>query len=345
MAVTNQLTDLKLEILDRCPMRCVHCSSESSRDRTLFVSPSQVAEVMREFVLLDGKQVEISGGEPLEHPELLAILDVIRAENLATTIYTTGTRVTRDRSISPLDFAFAEELRHRTRSLVFSLQAGEAAIHDAFTEVPGSFEATIAAIQACQFVGIDVTLHCVPTQINFESLPALIDMMRTLRVRRVSLLRFVPHGRGIGHSLALNRQQHLALRAMVTSLASDNQVSIRLGSPYSILQRVDVPACRAGIDRMLIAPDGTAYPCDAYKGFVFPDDAFANVFAVGLETVWTRSAFFREAREYARKLPSECRDCAYEDTCHGGCPAQRVFQYGQFNLVHRDPDCLQYQTV
>ena len=97
---------------------------------------------------------------------------------------------------------------------------------------------------------------------------------------------------------------------------------------------------------MLIAPDGTAYPCDAYKGFAFPGDAYLNVYHVGLEAVWTKSKFFKKARELARTLPKACRrDCEFEDMCHGGCPAQRAFEYGKLDSIHCDPCCLQCPTL
>ena len=248
MAVTNQLTDIKLEILSRCPLRCIHCSSESSSDCDGFVTPSQVEKLIREFVMLDGKQVEVSGGEPLEHPDLLDILDIIRAENISTTIYTSGIRISKEGNITPIDGSLAIALKRHIRSIVFSLQAGEASIHDSFTGIPGSFEATLTAINACQTSGIDVNLHFVPTQANFNSLPSLISLMKKRQIRRISLLRFVPHGRGAGRSLALNSQQHNALKNMVDNLITEKEVRVRLGSPFSILQSVEVPACRAGIE-------------------------------------------------------------------------------------------------
>ena len=345
MPVINQLTDLKIEILSRCPLRCVHCSSESSSDCNEFVTPSQVRSVISEFVRLDGKQIEVSGGEPLEHPNLLEILDIIRTENISTTVYTTGLLMTQGGGIRPIDDNFAAELRRRVRSLVFSLQAGEASIHDSFTGVTGSFEATLAAIKVCQAAGIDVALHFVPTQENYDSLPALILLMKRQRIERLSLLRFVPHGRGKGSSLALSMQQHIALREMVSNIASDKKINIRLGSPYSMLQTVDVPTCRAGVDRMLISPDGTAYPCDAYKGFRYEGDSFSNVYEVGLRVVWTKSLFFRHARKLARQVPKACRDCVHESYCHGGCPAQRAFEYSELKASHTDPCCLQFPRL
>jgi len=309
----------------------------------------KIERLVKEFLDLDGKQIEISGGEPIEHPNIFDILRLMHIKHISPSVYTTGIRMV-DNVLKPIDIVMAKKLSEYVRSLVFSIQGGDAEIHDSFTRMPGSFEATISAIKACKEAGIDnIFVHFVPTQLNYRSLPSLVSLLQKIKVGRVSLLRFVPHGRGYGSSLALNSSQNFELRNMI-ELISKKQVTVRLGTPYSIFQIEGIPYCHAGLDRMLVAPDGTAYPCDAYKGYAFPGDEYNNVYTVGLKKVWTKSKFFIIARRFTKRVPTQCKGCEFEDTCHGGCPAQRAFAYSignpdKLDAFHADPGCLQCPSL
>lgn len=337
MEQSLRLSELKLEIISRCPLSCMHCSSESSPLCGSVVDPQLIERLAMEFALLGGNQVRISGGEPLEHPDLQAILQVLSKSGASTKLYTTGLRGNKPLStISPRE---AGELKRLVKSMVFSVQGGSASIHDRFTGTQGSFEATVEAVSICKSAGIDVAFHFVPTRANYQSLPELITLAKRLSVSSISLLRFVPHGRGT-HSvdrLTLFGDELLELKEMVLTLSSSD-VQLRLGSPYRILQLDCVPGCGAGVDRMLVAPDGTAYPCDAFKGF--PVDGSTNAYELGLEQVWRHSSFFNQVRNSVYQLPGQCRSCKHQMTCHGGCPAQRAFSRMSLDNAQPDPCCL-----
>lgn len=339
MGHTNQLVELKLEIISRCPLRCIHCSSESAPERDCAVDVLRVQKLADEFVSLGGSQIQLSGGEPLEHPDLLDILQVLRRKNVAVTLYTSGIRS--KNGLISLRSIEAHSLKPYLRSAVFSLEAGSSNVHDVFTRVRGSFDRTVESLSVCQEAGIDVALHFVPTQLNYQSLPSLVELAERLEVKRISLLRFVPHGRGAGDpdSLSLTAAQLLELRQMVERLGRDSGVYLRLGSPFRILHAGSVPACTAGVDKMLVGPDGTAYPCDAFKGFPV-DGEGTNVYTDGLEYVWKHSKLFDQVRSLTRTLPASCGGCRYSDSCHGGCLAQRAFGQGKLDDRCCDPSCL-----
>ena len=332
----QRLRELKLEILSRCSLQCVHCSSDASPERTGFLEPSLVRPLVRSFRRLGGESVAISGGEPLEHPDLLSILRIVADESIQTTLYTSGTQGTD--ALMPISTESARSLKPLVATAVFSLQGATASEHDRFTGRSGSYETVLASLTVCQEVGIPVAVHFVPTSANYRSLPEVIALLKRLRVPCISLLRFVPHGRGAHHALALDAGQLSELRATVHSSVEDAEIAVRIGSPFRILHHPSSPPCTAGIDRLLITPEGTAYPCDAFKGFVY-EDAYMNVFAVGLEAVWTRSGFLARARALVGKIPVECSGCEKAANCQGGCLAQRAFAVQALDSVHRDPDC------
>lgn len=338
MDAMNQVSELKLEIISKCPQRCRHCSSESSPEAGQMADPALIEGIAGELIGLGGNQVALSGGEPLEHPELMAILRILRDENLAVLLYTTG--LCQRGSLHPLDVQEALDLRCFLRSAVFSLQGGSASVHDMLTGMAGSFDMTIESLRACKSAGIDVALHFVPTKLNYQDLPDLVALAERLGILRISLLRFVPHGRGASNSLdlVLTPDQLTELRSSVVQLSSE-RVHLRLGSPFRIMSTTGVPACQAGIDRMLVTPDGKAYPCDAFKGFAVDDDC-QNVYTHGLTNVWRHSRYFRLVRDIVADVPDGCRGCYRQYYCRGGCIAQRALAYGSLNDCRPDPCCL-----
>lgn len=335
----QRLAELKLEIISQCPLSCIHCSSDSSPSRTEMVDLAQIEGLVAEYAALGGRSLQISGGEPLEHPNLGAILQTLHRHDIATIVYTSG--ITGRDHLTPLNPNYASQLKPYLQGLVFSVQGGHATIHDSFTGAPGSFEATVESISICKAIGIDVAFHFVPTTANYRSLPELVRLAERLGVTRLSLLRFVPHGRGAcsASRLSLDNAGMFELREMVRQLSSHGGVRIRMGSPFRVLMPESTPECNAGINRMLIAPDGTAYPCDAFKGF--PINENVNVYDLGIRHVWEQSSFFNRIRDIVRALPDACNHCGFADSCHGGCAAQRVFADMHIDSSRKDPGCLQ----
>jgi radical SAM protein with 4Fe4S-binding SPASM domain len=162
-------------------------------------------------------------------------------------------------------------------------------------------------------------------------------------VSQVSILRFVPQGRGESCSaLALDRGQNLELKKIVEQ--NRIEAKIRAGSPYNFLMINDSPSCRAGTDRLTILPDSTIYPCDAFKQVkaekIVGTDEFSRLDRWSLRECWEKSPYLRAIREYL-KSPFEqpCCACEYLGRCLSGCIAQKYIANGNLKKAP-DPMCL-----
>ena len=80
---------------------------------------------------------------------------------------------------------------------------------------------------------------------------------------KISLLRFVPHGKGT-NDMDLSKEELILIKNLY--LNSSNQSRIRLGSPWNILGIENSP-CIIADEIMIIGFDGIAYPCDSIKYF------------------------------------------------------------------------------
>lgn len=336
----DQLAEAKLEVTQYCPLDCIHCSSEARPTAELEMPLPEARQVVKGLLKLGVNELVLSGGEPLAYAGLEELVS-IGAAGASLSIYTTG-HARDGKAVAASEWQRMATLG--AARAIFSLQGAEPETHDRVTRVAGSFGVTSASIKAAVEAGLEAELHFVPMTRNFRELPRLVDLALSLGVRQLSLLRFVPHGRGrpFAGRVALGPAQRRELCTLLDQ-NEDRGVSLRLGSPYSILGRSSDVRCKAAVQCMTIGPDGKAYPCDAFKGIEPADigleDDYHNVTDTSVRAVWERSQYFAAVRAHLQEGFGEtCSNCEYVSQCKSGCLAQKVIRYGK--LTHRpDPEC------
>ncbi|MCC6781632.1 MAG: radical SAM protein [Planctomycetes bacterium] len=95
-----------LEVTDRCNLRCPTCYASSGPERTTHRDLPTLERMLDRIVAneVEPDVVQISGGEPTEHPEFFAILDACKRRPIRhLMLNTNGIRIAQDR-------AFAERL-------------------------------------------------------------------------------------------------------------------------------------------------------------------------------------------------------------------------------------------
>jgi len=91
--------------------------------------------------------------------------------------------------------------------------------------------------------------------------------------------------------------------------------------------------CDAGITKIAILPDGSAFPCNLFFGFkVFH---LGNLFKDGIEKIWSNPVLDR-FRKYNKNICT-INNCDHYSTCMGGCPAHSYYFSGSFDVM--DPRC------
>jgi len=80
-----------LEITRRCNLRCVHCGNNSGDESPRELSREQFRALARELAELGCRHVEVTGGEPLLHPEWDGLCADYVAAGLRVAIISNGT--------------------------------------------------------------------------------------------------------------------------------------------------------------------------------------------------------------------------------------------------------------
>ncbi|VVB96341.1 Coenzyme PQQ synthesis protein E [uncultured archaeon] len=329
------LKELCLEIISTCPLRCIHCSNDSILQEELKFG--EISLVIDDFKDLGGQILEISGGEPLEHADLLKIIRYSKAKGLEVRMYTSGLISKNGEFVSITD-DFAKELKNSgLDKIIFNIEGSTSTTHELFTGLKGSYEKEMKSISVMISSLLQVGIHFVPTKLNFKEIRQVVEISSALGVSEFALLRFVPQGRGLMNreKLELSHQEYEELFHALNNIKIHSK--IRIGHPLNcFISDSESSECIAGKSLCLIRPNGDVVPCPAFKQSV--DYVAGNINKKPLINIWNNSEILEKLRTLKYENIAGCRDCTSLSKCQGGCTAQRILTWGDF-YRGCDPAC------
>lgn len=332
------LKELKIEVTYNCPLACVHCSSNAGKDNKLTMTVEKCMQILVDAVGMGVESIAFSGGEPLSWLGLPAVIKYASSCNLHTTIYTSG-------NVDDPDKTFQVLKDCGLGKAIFSLYSPIEVEHNRITRVKRSYQYTLQSIDICRKIGIVPEIHFVALASNYHNLAGIALLARAHGIQRISVLRFVPQGRGvlISDLDTLSSAQNNELKRIIQRLRTEGH-DIRTGSPFNVLWLNDDPKCMAGKDRLIVAPDTTIYPCDAFKQIQAESIAGSTAFSAldnhTLQDCWEKSEYLNNVRTAIAADPSPpCADCPAYYQCGSGCIAQKFLCYGTL-YKNPDPACL-----
>lgn len=223
----KNLSELTLEIGQRCANRCLFCSSVANRDSIVRLDKDKISSVINQALELGLERVSLSGGEPLCHPDIEEIVGKIGGRGLHLAIYTTGIIISQDgMARSFLDW---KQFRSANPTLVFNLQSSVREIHDKLAGRKGAFHLTKRALMRAIQEGFRAEVHIVPNRLNIDSLERTVFELDRWGVSTVSLLRLVCQGYA--------KSNRSVLDFGPSSLANLTEVLVRLSTVRVPVQR------------------------------------------------------------------------------------------------------------
>lgn len=326
---------ITLEVTRRCHRRCAFCymsglvePHESPEDE---LPAAELADLVGGLVRRTGcDRVQLSGGEPLLRPDLLPLLDGLRARGAKLSMITDG---------GPLDAAMAGELAARGVGPVQpTLLAGSAEKHDALRG-SGAFHETTRAIATAVAAGLRVTVSMVITRRNWGEAGPVADLAFALGARTLGLSRFCSAGGAAPAHDALMPDAAQVHFAATAAAARCERHGLKLASVVTIPPCAwpdpTHPPLKVGVCSLMgprttvtVGPDGSVRSCtlsERVVGNLKTDD-----WEVLAERLWEQ-----EIGPCRSHIPPQCRACVFLGRCHGGCrlSAEKVFG----SLDHPDP--------
>lgn len=331
------LRELKIEVTHDCILQCIHCSSNAIANSGKSMEWTSCEQILADAAFMGVKEIAFSGGEPLLWNRILDAVGKASSYGMKVFLYTTGNVPNAQGALSDLRTAGLSRI-------MFSLFDVDKEKHEKTTGVEGSYRKTLDAASYCAGIGFETEFHFVPLSYNYMALYGIAELASRYGVKRISILRLVPQGRGkCLKDKQLSHHDNLELRKIIVSLRAAGH-DIRLGSPYNFLMVREEPVCHSGIDRLTIGPDLRIFPCDAFK-HISPRDIgtsseYSNLRQYSLSDCWEKSPYLGAVRRYLiTDFPNECMTCPSLRSCNSGCVAQKFHAYG--NLAKcPDPLCL-----
>ena len=310
------LSEISIEILQRCPNRCIYCSSHSNPQATHIIPFEIIKNVIDDAKSLGCKTVCLSGGEPFLHPHILDIISYIAKQQLTCYVYTSGIYM-KDEVYSSLPNEYIEAIRGMVVKVIFNVEADSSTLYDKImgTDV-GGFDMMKKSINDCVSSGLVVETHVVPMQVNFKHLKSIFEMCYQLGVSKVSILRLVMQGRALENLslVKLTGEDSREVTKQIKALKEAYKGKVRIGLPYSDSNcRI---YCKAASDKINVRYDGNVYPCEVFKDDLLnaklgcePD----NVWKDSFYDIYKISPYLNVVRKSIEAFKKEDGD----ETCYG----------------------------
>ena len=273
------IKDLCFEIIETCPNNCMFCSSCSSIDKTRIIDFELFKKTIDHLLSKGGiKEISLSGGEPLLHSNIFEMIKYCKDRNIRVVLFTSGIvkRKIIDEvckkyipnyifsGIDKKDLLLLKEIG--LDKIVFDFQGAEVDTYNALMGTKNHFTYVADSMLRASLVNLNVDIHFIPLKSNYKEFKDIIEILEICGIKKISILNFVPQGRGKDNqeNLMLNEDEMLEFGKIYESVKDKFAGTIRVGIP---LLSKDTHLCTAGLYKMVIKYDGTVLPCPAFKEY------------------------------------------------------------------------------
>ncbi|MFL0196029.1 radical SAM protein [Clostridium sp. WILCCON 0269] len=261
---------VSIEICQRCPNKCIHCSSASSKECNTYISIEKLKEIVDGLKLLEAKSISISGGEPFLHSGLLDIVSYINSKGIDISIYTSGIVFNEYGEYSSLDGKVISKLsKIGVNKLIFNVQSLKEERYDEIMQTKGNLPLLMESIKLCKENNIFTEIHFVPMKLNIDEIDDMINFVGKFNLDMLSFLGLVPHGRAKDNEekILLDDETSDMIKKKLNELINEKT---RVGIPLQVDD--SECSCYAGKEKLYVKFDGTVYGCEAFKYIPLCDD-------------------------------------------------------------------------
>ncbi len=271
------------ELTYRCNLFCVHCYQVDRDSEEL--SFSEVADIIDQLAAENCLFLTLSGGEVFAREDFFDIARYAVKKGFALKVFSNGTLINE---------GVAHELAGlRPLEVGVSIYGSDAATHDQFTSVPGSFNRSVNALKLLKRQGVLTVVKCLLMKENMNQ----IGGIKALANEVGAILQFdpivAPKNDGNRDPLQHELSDTDLHRFFALEIAEPNKAK----EPNPWLSESII--CRAGRDLCCISPRGDIYPCVALPV------TLGNLRKQSFAEIWRGV----EAERLRKLTPSDLHEC------------------------------------
>lgn len=316
------ILELFLNITNYCNKECVYCYNNSIKniDQSMFMSLSDVEKYLSHFFPNRealNTTIYLSGGEPLAHPEIIEILELVDSFKVGRiVIWTNGTYLTKE---------LTQQLLRFNLSIYLSIDSAEEVIND---QIRGkdSYKDAINAAKLCSLYSIDYVFTPTVTKYNLANIDKLLDLVEEYKAKGILInTRILEdiNGNDLSDHFRCDKNMYVENINLLFKKASiliswrntksrkDNMIRVMTEREIclnSIVYIKNKENCGAGINRLNIDVNGNVYPCRVLH---------QEKYAMG-SVVHLKNNLYDNLPNYLKKFDT-CDTCKAQIFCLGGC--------------------------
>ena len=324
-----------------CALACRHCRAEAIPNRDpKELTTDEGKRLLDEIKAMGCPIVVLTGGDPAERPDLVELVRHGTSIDLRVALTPSATPKVTDALLQELSDAGLARL-------AISLDGIDAASHDGFRGVEGSFERTFEILGAARRLGLTTQVNTTVTDLNVGDLEKIAERLVALDISLWSVFFLVPTGRATQLDvLDPERVEQVLERLADIAEAAPFDVKTTAAPHYRRVlltrkvKRQDVVGIDDGIGR---APrgvnDGQGVLFVSHVGDVYPSGFLplerGNIRERALAEIYRDDELFRSLRD-ADLLGGKCGLCEFRKVC-GGSRARAYAMTG--DPMAEEPAC------
>jgi radical SAM protein len=331
------------EATQACDLACVHCRASAQSERNpKELTTEQGYRLLDEIRSFGEPLMVFTGGDPLKRPDLYDLIRYSVKIGLRTNVTPSATPLLTKEAIDGFKAAGITRM-------AISLDGPDAASHDDFRGVPGTFDRAMFALEYARDIGLDTQLQTTVTQRNRARLPEMAQIAKDVRTRMWSLFFLIVTGRA-GESDDLTAPEYEEVFEFMYELSKTatfgvktteamhyrRYVAQRIKAEHGVTENENAKGVAwrtAGVS------DGKGFVFVSHQGEIFPSGFLplsgGNVLDQSLTDVYRNSDLFRTLRDTTQR-EGKCGICEYQKIC-GGSRSRAFALTGDY--LAEDPRC------
>lgn len=308
------LKEISIEIIRKCPSKCLHCSSNSNIQCSEMISLAKYQEIVDGALELGVKTICFSGGEPFLHPNIVEMVKYASNRGLLSYIYSSGIYQVGENVASAIPDEIFIELNNKITKIIFNIEAADEEIYDSIMGTHGYFKFLTSSIRKAVASKITVEGHFVPMKLNMHQIGKVLQYCQELGVSKVSFLRLVIHGRALENKdkLSLSSEDLVEIKTSLLKIRSENSFNIRIGVP--LLGETYESRCEAADGKLNIKYDGKVYPCEVFKNNriqILDGTSPGNIYDNSIQDIYNKSEYLIIVRGMVKQFSCNnyCENC------------------------------------
>jgi len=331
------------EVTQACDLACVHCRASAQSERSAAeLSTEQGYRLLDEIRSFGEPLMVFTGGDPLKRPDLFDLIRYAVKIGLRTNVTPSATPLLTAEAIDKFKEAGVTRM-------AISVDGHDAASHDDFRGIPGTFDRAMIALRHARDIGLDTQFQTTVTRRNMHRLAEVAEIVKEVRSKMWSLFFLIVTGRAL-ESEDLLASEYEDVFEYMYQLSKTAPFGIKTTEAMHyrryVAQRIraehgatENEAAKGVAFRTAGVSDGKGFVFVSHQGEIFPSGFLpvsgGNVLNQSLTDVYRNSELFRKLRDTTQR-EGKCGICEYQKIC-GGSRSRAYALTGDY--LAEDPRC------